>query len=53
MAYTPPELVAQALYPDVFTYDMVKETRGFFKLFWNKDLTEARALMEPAGAARP
>ncbi|HML61173.1 MAG TPA: ABC transporter substrate-binding protein [Solidesulfovibrio sp.] len=47
--------MAQTLYPDVFAYDMVKETREFFKLFWNKDLTEAeaRALLEPAGAAGP
>ncbi|WP_300159928.1 ABC transporter substrate-binding protein [Solidesulfovibrio sp.] len=47
--------MAQALYPDVFAYDMVKETREFFKLFWDKDLTEAeaRTLLEPAAAAKP
>ena len=47
--------MAHALYPDVFPYDMVKETQAFFKLFWNKDLDEgqARALLTPTGAAKP
>ena len=35
--------LAHALYPKVFPYDMVQETREFSKLFWNKDLTVAQA----------
>jgi iron complex transport system substrate-binding protein len=37
--------LAHALYPEVFPYDMNRETRDFFKLFWNKDITEAEARM--------
>lgn len=35
------------LYPDIFTYDMIAETREFYRLFFHYDLTEAeaRALM--------
>jgi len=35
--------LANALYPDVFPYDMVRETREFFKLFLGRDLTGAEA----------
>uniref|UniRef100_I2Q3C8 ABC-type Fe3+-hydroxamate transport system, periplasmic component n=1 Tax=Desulfovibrio sp. U5L TaxID=596152 RepID=I2Q3C8_9BACT len=35
--------MAHTLYPEVFPYDMVQETRDFFKLFWNRDVTEAEA----------
>jgi iron complex transport system substrate-binding protein len=47
--------MAHALYPDVFPYDMARETQAFFKLFWDKDLdeTQARALLTPTGAAKP
>jgi iron complex transport system substrate-binding protein len=47
--------LAHTLYPDVFPYDMVRETRDFFKLFWDKDLTEAeaRAFLGQKDAGRP
>ena len=47
--------LANALYPDVFPYDMVRETREFFKLFLGRELTEAeaRALCAQKAAARP
>jgi len=35
--------MAHALYPQTFPYDMVAETRDFFKLFWDRDITEAEA----------
>ncbi len=35
--------LASALYPEVFPYDMVKETKAFFKLFLQVDLTDAKA----------
>lgn len=35
--------MAHALYPEVFPYDMVKETKEFAKLFLNTDLTDAQA----------
>ena len=35
------------LYPDIYDFDMVQETIGFFKLFWGYDLSqeEARGLL--------
>lgn len=38
---------AHALYPDVFSYDMVKETQAFFKLYLQQDIgaDEAKALL--------
>ena len=33
--------LAQALYPETFRYDLLQEARDFFKLFWNKDVSEA------------
>jgi iron complex transport system substrate-binding protein len=35
--------LANALYPDIFPYDMVQEARTFFKLFLDRDITEAEA----------
>lgn len=32
---------AQVLYPEIFNYDMRKETKEFYKLFYNHDLTDA------------
>jgi len=39
--------MAHALYPEVFPYDMVKETQAFFKLYLQKDISadEAKALL--------
>lgn len=31
------------LYPDIYDYDMVKETKDFYKLFYNYDMTDAHA----------
>jgi iron complex transport system substrate-binding protein len=47
--------LAQALYPEVFPYDMVKETREFCRLFLGRDIgeDEARALMAQKQAPRP
>jgi iron complex transport system substrate-binding protein len=47
--------MAHALYPEVFPYDMVKETREFAKLFLNRDLTDeqARALLADKTVATP
>ena len=47
--------MAHALYPDVFPYDMVEETRDFLKLFWNRDVTEveARTLLGQPDANKP
>jgi iron complex transport system substrate-binding protein len=47
--------LAHALYPDTFPYDMVKETREFIKLFWDKDISEAQArrLLGQDEASRP
>jgi iron complex transport system substrate-binding protein len=47
--------LANALYPEVFSYDMVRETQEFMKLFWNKDVTEAQArgLLGQTDAAKP
>ncbi|MHC1713480.1 MAG: ABC transporter substrate-binding protein [Solidesulfovibrio sp.] len=35
--------LANALYPEVFPFDMRRETKAFFKLFLEKDLTDAEA----------
>lgn len=35
--------LANALYPKVFPYDMVQETKAFYALFLQKDLTDAQA----------
>lgn len=47
--------LANALYPEVFPYDMVRETQDFFKLYWNKDVTEAeaRAFLGQKDAGKP
>jgi iron complex transport system substrate-binding protein len=47
--------LAQALYPEVFSYDMVRETQDFMKLFWNREVTEAeaRALLGQPAAGKP
>lgn len=39
--------LAHALYPEVFPYDMVKETQAFLKLYLQQDITadQARALL--------
>jgi len=31
------------LYPELFDYDMIKEAKVFYKLFWHYDLTDAEA----------
>jgi len=35
--------LANLLYPDVFRFDMVSQTRQFYQLFYHCDLTDARA----------
>lgn len=47
--------LAHALYPEVFPYDMVKETKAFIKLFLRKDLTDqqARELLAGKPVAKP
>ncbi|KAF5032987.1 hypothetical protein DSECCO2_611460 [anaerobic digester metagenome] len=35
--------LASALYPETFPYDMVKETKAFYKLFLQVDLPDATA----------
>jgi len=35
--------LANALYPEVFPFDMIRETKAFFKLFLEKDITDAEA----------
>lgn len=32
--------LSNLLYPDVFSYDMVKETKDFYKLFYHSDVTD-------------
>lgn len=40
--------LSNLLYPDVFNYDMLTETRKFYSLFWHYEMSEdeARGLME-------
>jgi iron complex transport system substrate-binding protein len=46
--------LAQAFYPDVFRYNMVKETKEFFKLFLQTDISDATAQALLAGkSAKP
>jgi iron complex transport system substrate-binding protein len=47
--------LANALYPEVFPFDMVRETQAFFRLFLEKDLTdaEARALFAQGQPGNP
>jgi iron complex transport system substrate-binding protein len=35
--------LANVLYPEIFPFDMVRETKTFFKIFLEKDLTDAAA----------
>ena len=41
--------LANALYPEVFHDDMVKETKAFYKLFLQKDIDDATAQALLAG----
>ncbi|WP_245587752.1 ABC transporter substrate-binding protein [Desulfovibrio inopinatus] len=47
--------LAQSLYPDVFHYDMIKETQEFFKLFLQKELSpaEAQSILTRGGGNLP
>ncbi|MDO5696043.1 MAG: ABC transporter substrate-binding protein [Eubacteriales bacterium] len=43
--------VAQTLYPDYFNYDLKEETKRFFKLFFNVNLTDEEAAELLGGTA--